>query len=62
MTRPLTELRWHAQDERWACHEHSSEELKHPGWVEIDALCRKLSALLDLHDKDRFSMLLRYGR
>lgn len=60
--RPLTELRWHAEDERWTCPEHQSDPLKHLVWLEIDALCRKLSALLDLHDNDRFAVLLRYGR
>jgi hypothetical protein len=30
-------------------------------WGEIDALCRKLSALLDRHDRDRFAHLLGYG-
>jgi hypothetical protein len=30
-------------------------------WSEIDALCRKLSPLLDRHDRDRFARLLGYG-
>ena len=30
-------------------------------WGEVDALCRKLSALLDRHDHDRFTHLLGYG-
>ncbi len=30
-------------------------------WSEVDALCRKLSPLLDCHDRDRFAYLLRYG-
>lgn len=60
--RPLTDLRWHEPDERWACPEHQSDPLKHHGWLEIDALCRKLSALLDRHDRDRFAALFRYGR
>jgi hypothetical protein len=30
-------------------------------WSEVDALCSKLSPLLDCHDQDRFSYLLKYG-
>ena len=33
----------------------------HCDWSEVDALCRKLSSLLDRHDADRFSSLLKYG-
>ena len=31
-------------------------------WGEVDALCRKLSPLLDRHDRDRFAHLLGFGR
>jgi hypothetical protein len=49
---------------RWS--EAEGEFIRHAtdrgaDWSEIDVLCRKLSSLLDCHDRDRFSTLLKYG-
>ncbi len=54
-------MTWNREDDIWVCREHAVRDECLAPWREIDAICSKMSALLDLHDRDRFAFLLRYG-
>lgn len=53
-------FRWTDENNRLVCHKTILETTA-CDWSEVDDLCRKLSLLLDCHDRDRFAHLLRYG-
>ena len=53
-------FRWTAEDDGLVCHRTVLGAVT-CDWSEVDALCGKLSSLLDCHDRDRFAYLLRYG-
>jgi len=50
---------WTREQGELVCHRRVIAP--HCDWGEIDALCRKLSLLLDRHDRDRFTHLLGYS-
>lgn len=52
-------IRWTEEQGQLVCHRTSIAPSC--DWGEIDALCARLSAILDCHDRDRFAHLLRYG-
>jgi hypothetical protein len=52
-------FRWTCEQGQLICHKTVLRSLC--DWSEVDALCTRLSPLLDRHDRDRFAYLLRYG-
>ncbi len=58
---PQRDMVWDLEADWWICERHLPPRFNGLcDWGDIDALCRRLSVLLDRNDGDRFAAFARY--